>query len=169
MLIDETIRSELKTYFSRKLDEENYMPEYVEIELIKLLGSEGFKDGDILFKRFRALRRNSGAYVGRVLLDSLEKTIDRGKALEIRRYFMRADAWEKRQIVRLVCQHLHDEEIRAWLKVVKIQESGDSFLMEIIEPSISKKRKQKTSRNKSMSSHLKKSDSDHANKSIQSV
>jgi hypothetical protein len=146
-------------YFSRKLDEETYMPEYVEIELIKLLGTEGYKDGDILFKRFRALRRNAGAYVGRVLLDSLENTIDRGKTLEVRRYFIRADAWEKRQIVRLVCRHLHDEEIRAWLKVVKIQESGDSFLMEIIEPSATKKRKRKASRKKSMPSPPKKSNS----------
>jgi hypothetical protein len=159
MLIDETIRSQLKMYFSRKLDEETYMPEYVEIELIKLLGTEGYKDGDILFKRFRALRRNAGAYVGRVLLDSLENTIDRGKTLEVRRYFIRADAWEKRQIVRLVCRHLHDEEIRAWLKVVKIQESGDSFLMEIIEPSATKKRKRKASRKKSMPSPPKKSNS----------
>ncbi len=159
-LIDEKVRSQLRTHFSRKLEEENYMPEYIEIELIRLLGSEGFKDGEILFKRFRALRRNAGAYVGRVLLDSLETTIDRGKTLEVRRYFARADPWEKRQIVRLVSQHLHDEEIRAWLKNVKIQESTDSFLMEIIDSSATKKRNRKTTKGKAASSAREDSNSD---------
>lgn len=132
--IDEPIRCSLKEAFSAQLAEKNYLPEYIAIALIRLLGSEGYRDGEVLLTQFRALRRNAGAYIGRVLLDSLEEVVSRGEVLEIRRYFVRADPWEKRQIVRIACRHLHGEENRAWLKGVKIQEANDSFLIELISP-----------------------------------
>jgi hypothetical protein len=66
--------------------------------------------------------------------------------LEIRRYFVRADQWEKRQIIRIVDKHLDEDEKRPWLKNVKIQESNDLFLVETIEPKrkpLKKKKKAK--------------------------
>lgn len=146
--IDETVRCSLKEAFSAQLAEKSYHPEYIAISLIRLLGSEGYRDGQILLTQFRALRRNAGAYIGRVLLDSLEEAVSRGEVLEIRRYFVRADPWEKRQIIRIVCRHLHGDENRAWLKGVKIQEASDSFLIELVSPAVKPKRRKRIRNNK---------------------
>jgi hypothetical protein len=66
------------------------------------------------------------------LLDSLENLVSRSDVLEIRNYFPRADAWEKRQIVRIVDKHLHEEEKRPWLRNIKTTESRDLFTAELI-------------------------------------
>lgn len=145
--IDESVKSSLKEAFSAQLAKDSYLPEYIAISLIRLLGSEGYREGKVLLTQFRALRRNAGAYIGRVLLDSLEQVVSRGKVLEIRRYFVRADSWEKRQIVRIALRHLHEEENRAWLKGVRIQEVSDSFLIELISPA-SKVKSNKRARSK---------------------
>jgi hypothetical protein len=145
--IDETVRSSLREAFSAQLSKDSYLPEYIAISLIRLLGAEGYREGKVLLAQFRALRRNAGAYIGRVLLDSLEEVVSRGEVLEIRRYFVRADAWEKRQIIRIALRHLHEEENRAWLKGVRIQEGSDSFLIELISPA-SKAKSHKRARNK---------------------
>jgi hypothetical protein len=119
---------------------ENYLPEYIAISVVRLLGTEGFEDKSTLLDYFRGLKRNAGSYIGRTLLDSLEDLVTRGEVVEIRKYFNRADAWEKRQIVRIVDKHLSDDENRPWLKNVKTTEARDLFLVEYIKPSKKKKR-----------------------------
>jgi len=141
--IPDKIRMSIGKDFASKLTREKYLPEYLALALIRILGAEGFQDGNALFAHFRGLRRNAGAYIGRALLDSLEGVVSRGQVLEIRRYFVRADPWEKRQIVRIVDKHLHEDEKRPWLKNIKIQESSDHFLVEFICPTSQPKRKGK--------------------------
>jgi hypothetical protein len=143
--IPDPIRTSLKSSFASQLVSGKYLPEYLAIALIRLLGTEGFQDGSALFDHFRVLRRNAGAYIGRALLDSLQDLVSRGQVLEIRRYFLRADSWEKRQIVRIVDMHLHEEEKRPWLKNVKVQEASDLFLAEYVSPT-NKERKGKRKR-----------------------
>lgn len=133
--IPEKIRMSIRDDFATKLNKKKYLPEYIAIALIRILGTDGFQDGTTLFNYFRALRRNAGAYIGRALLDALESVVSRGQVLEIRRYFARADSWEKRQIVRIVDKYLHEDEKRPWLKNIKIQELEDLFLIESITPS----------------------------------
>jgi hypothetical protein len=118
--------------FSKRLHNTKYLPEYIAISIVRLLGASGFEDKDTLFDFFRNLRRTAGAYIGRALLDSLENLVSRSDVLEIRNYFSRADAWEKRQIVRIVDKHLHEEEKRPWLKNIKTTESRDLFTAELI-------------------------------------
>ena len=137
------IRSSIRNSFSSKLTSEKYLPEYLAIALIRILGVDGFHDGNALFDHFRAMRRNAGAYVGRALLDALESVVSRGQVLEIRRYFVRADQWEKRQIVRIVDKHLHEDEKRPWLKNIKIQEASDQFLVESVSPTNKPKKKKR--------------------------
>jgi hypothetical protein len=88
-----------------------------------------------LLHYFRGLQRNAGAYIGRCLLDSLQDKVTRGEVIEIRNYYPRADAWEKRSIARMVCQHLHEDEKRPWMKNIKLQDARDVFLMEILRKS----------------------------------
>lgn len=141
--IPEQIRSSIRDSFASKLITKNYLPEYLAISLIRILGADGFQDGVTLFDQFRVLRRNAGAYIGRALLDALEGVVSRGQVLEIRRYFVRADSWEKRQIVRIVDRHLHEDEKRPWLKNVKVQEASDQFLVELIAPTSKPKKKKR--------------------------
>lgn len=63
----------------------------------------------------------------------MENLVSRGQVLEIRQHFIRADQWEKRQIIRIIDKHLDEEEKRPWLKNIKVQETHDLFLMETIE------------------------------------
>lgn len=150
-IFPEDIKNSISSYFSKKLSDTisntSYLPEYLSISIIRLLGTEGYCNPDMLFKYFTNLRRNSGAYVGRAALDAMENLISRGQVIEIRHFFVRADSWEKRQIVRIVSTHLEEDEKRPWLKNIKIQEGDDLFLREIIEPTkpkLKKKRKPST-------------------------
>jgi hypothetical protein len=127
-------RRAIRDKFARRLKERQRLPEYITIEIVRLLGSKGYADKDTLLDFFRKLQRNAGSYIGRALLDALEDHVSRGEVLEIRDYFIRADAWEKREIVAIVDKHLTEEEKRPWLKNIRTQESRDLFLVEYIKP-----------------------------------
>lgn len=137
-------KQNIKDSFSKRLRESEYIPEYVTIAIVQLLGCDDYQDKSCLFEYFRELRRNAGAYIGRSLLDSLEQLVSRNEVLEIREYFTRADSWEKRQIVRIVDKHLSEEEKRPWLKNIRTQESRDLFLIEYIKPTKNKTRRMKS-------------------------
>lgn len=131
-MISPGVRNRIRDKFVRRLKGRHYLPEYITIAIVGLLGSAGFASKEALLRCYRELRRNAGAYIGRALLDSLEEHVSRGEVLEIRRHFSRGDAWEKRQIVRIVDRHLQEEEKRPWLKNVRAQEERDLFLVEMV-------------------------------------
>lgn len=126
-------RRTVRDKFARRLKEAQRLPEYITIAMVRLLGSKGYADKEVLLGFFRKLRRNAGSYIGRALLDALEEHVSRGEVIEIRDYFVRADAWEKRQIVAIVDKHLTEDEKRPWLKNIKTQEARDLFLVEYIK------------------------------------
>ncbi len=97
-------------------------PEYIQVYLIRLYASKPFQNKSVLLNTFRNLRRNSGDYVGRALLEALEGLLTRGELLEIREYYYRADNWERRQILKLVDQGLSEGEKRPFFKDVRIHE-----------------------------------------------
>jgi hypothetical protein len=127
--------------FATKLRNDDYVPEYLALSYIRILGQEAFCDKDVLMECFRTLKRNAGAYIGRALLDSLYDLVEREDVLEIRKGFNRADLWEKRQIIRIVRKILDDDEARPWLKNIKLVEPDELFLQEIAGPT---KKKSKT-------------------------
>jgi hypothetical protein len=90
------------------------------------LGREHYQDLDALFTHFVNLKRNAGSYIGRVLLESMEGKVERGKLLEIKGYYQRANLWEKRQITKMMYSTLHDAESRPWRKNIEIN-STDTF------------------------------------------
>ncbi|EJF38251.1 RNA-directed DNA polymerase [Clostridium sp. MSTE9] len=139
---DEEIEK-IKHHFSEKLKSNRFLPEYLRISYIRLLGSKLFNDKTLLLECFRNLRRDSGAYVGRVLLDSLYELVGREDVLEIRKGFSRSDLWEKRQIIRIVNKSLLEEEKRPWIKNVHQLDSRELFLLEVAEPTKSTKLKKK--------------------------
>jgi hypothetical protein len=127
-------RTVLKNYFNGVILDAERIPEYILISSVQLLGSDGYKSEETILALFRNLKRNAGSYIGRSILDSLLGDANRSQVIEIRQFFNRADAWEKRAIIRLVHQHLPEEEKRPWLKNIKGHLESDLFAVETIEP-----------------------------------
>lgn len=133
--IPEKNREELKSFFVEKVKLSERTPEYILISIVRLLGSNQYACKDVLLELFRNLKRNSGAFIGRSIINAIQDLADendtfkvsRNDVLEIRQYFNRADAWERRAIIRLVNKVLPEEEKRPWLKNVKIHNSEDLF------------------------------------------
>ncbi len=138
--ISQKNRNAIRDRFAHRLRDTKYLPEYITISYVRLLGAAGYADKITLLDYFRGLHRNAGSYIGRALLDALEDHLTRGEVLEIRSYFIRADAWEKRQILAIVDRHLTEDEKRPWLKNIKTLESKDPFIVERIKPSQRPKR-----------------------------
>lgn len=97
-------------------DEET--PEYILIYLIRLFGEGIYENKIILLDFFFNLKRNSGDYVGRAVLDALAScsNLNRGDALHIKTYFQRADIYEKRRILFILNRCLEIEEKNAYFK-----------------------------------------------------
>lgn len=129
-----TLKETIKDYFSDVLSEGVKYPEYMLISIVRLLGAKGFSNVPALMELFRSLKRNSGAYIGRAVLDALSDNTSRTNVLEIRQYYPRADLWEKRAIIGIVDSTLSDEEKRPWLKNVKVHSSEDYFSIESFDP-----------------------------------
>lgn len=127
------IRDKLVSYFIEKTGVAERTPEYILIAVVRLIGAEGYACKDALLDLFRNLKRNAGSYIGRCIIDSLQKFATRNDVLEVRQYFNRADAWERRAIIRLVESVLPEEETRPWLKNVKIHAAEDHFAIELFD------------------------------------
>lgn len=138
-LIPSALRESIKAYFSDVLSEGVKYPEYMLISIVRLLGTNGYLNTGALMELFRSLRRNSGAYIGRAVLDALSGNTTRTEVLEIRQYFPRADLWEKRAIIVIVDTTLSEEEKRPWLKNIKVHSSEDYFAIESFDPKKAKK------------------------------
>ncbi|BBL59162.1 RNA-directed DNA polymerase [Methylomonas koyamae] len=138
-LIPVALKESIKGYFSDILSEGAKYPEYMLISIVRLLGTKGFSNASSLMELFRSLKRNSGAYIGRAVLDALSENTTRTDVLEIRQYYPRADLWEKRSIIRIVDSILSEEEKRPWRKNVKVHSSEDYFAIESFDPKKAKK------------------------------
>lgn len=101
--------------------------EYIFVYLIRFFGFGRFTNKEILLEYFRALKTNPGNYTGRAVLEELEKSVSSEEVLEIRDYYAMADAWEKREIAKIVEAHIKDEEKQSFFKNI-LDEDNDIFL-----------------------------------------
>lgn len=115
------------------------VPEYIQVYLVRLYSTPLFENKRILLNSFRNLKRNSGDYIGRALLESLDGKLSRGELLEIRDYYYRADKWEERQILKMIDKSLPKGEKRAFFKDIKIHED-DYFIKKIVNDSAKNKK-----------------------------
>ncbi|KMN41598.1 RNA-directed DNA polymerase [Lysinibacillus sp. LK3] len=124
---------EIKEDFKNIIQDED-TPEYIVIYLVKLFSNGSFTDKEILLDFFFNLKRNSGDYIGRAVLDALSncKDLSRGDALQIKTYFQRADIFEKRRILYILNKHLELEERNAYFKNVGMIEE-DHFILHMTD------------------------------------
>ena len=113
-VIKNNIQKEYEGWF------EDDTPEYIQVYLVRLFASDIFNNKEVLLNIFRRLRRNSGDYIGRALLEALDGKLTRGELLEIREYFYRADNWERRQIIKLIDEGFSEGEKRPFYKDIFI-------------------------------------------------
>ncbi len=123
----DTISEELIKWF-----DDDALPEYIQVYIIRMLGSKPFNKTKSLLKIFRNLKRNSGDYVGRALLEELQPNLDRSNVLEIREYYDRADIWEKRAILQIVKRYLPQSESSPFYKNIEFH-NDDVFTKLIIK------------------------------------
>ena len=136
--IVDSISNELVGWFN-----DAALPEYIQVYIIRLLGSEPFAKTDLLIELFRKLKRNSGDYVGRALLEEMYSNLDRPTVLEIKEYYYRADIWERRAILRIVKNYLPEAEQNPFYKNIEFH-NDDIFTTFIMKKdSLSKEKKKK--------------------------
>lgn len=119
---------------------DNNTPEYILISIVKMFDSNNIKEKKFLFEFFKNLKRNSGIYIARVVLEQLGYNLSRGELLELKDYYLRADCWEKRQIVNMVLNGLSFPENRPFVKDLKIN-CSDYFIVEMLKQYNKKSRK----------------------------
>lgn len=95
-------------------------PEYIQIYIIRFFSLERMFDKEKILNFFYNLNRDSGEYIGRATLEVLSGKLGRRDLLELRRYFVRADIWEKRAILFLLNKGLPQEEKSAYFKNISI-------------------------------------------------
>lgn len=127
--ISDKINNEILNKFSEWLNDNN-TPEYILISIIKMFNSDNDKEKKILFDFFKNQKRNSGVYIARAILDQLGNSLSRGEILELKDYFLRADCWEKRQIVNMVLNGLKPPENRPFIKDLMIN-CTDCFILDM--------------------------------------
>lgn len=106
-------------------------PEYILVSIVKLFNSENRNEKEILFNFFKHLKRNSGIYIARTILEQIGYNLSRGELLELKDYYLRADCWEKRQIVNMILNGLSYSENRPFIKDLKIN-CNDYFIISMI-------------------------------------
>lgn len=111
---------------------DNNTPEYILISIVKMFDSQNNEEKKLLFDFFKNLKRNSGIYIGRTVLEQIGYSFSRGELLELKDYYLRADCWEKRQIVNMVLEGLSYPENRPFIKDLKIN-CNDYFIIEMIK------------------------------------
>ena len=118
----DNLKSDIKNNIQKEYEEwfEDDTPEYIQVYLVRLFASDTFNNKEVLLNIFRRLKRNSGDYIGRALLEALDGKLTRGELLEIREYFYRADNWERRQIVKLIAEGFSEGEKRPFYKDISI-------------------------------------------------
>lgn len=129
--IDKSTYTSLLKSFSLWLNTDKNQ-EYILISIIKMFDASNEIEKKILFDFFRNLKRNTGIYIARSILEQIGNNLSRGELLELKDYYLRADTWEKRQIVNMVLNGLNLPENRPFIKDLKIN-CTDYFIGALIK------------------------------------
>ena len=129
--LPQRIEIEIAARLSKRLLNEEFLPEYLRASLVRFVGSKEFFDRSAVVSVIRSLKRSEGDYLGRVAFEAAQNLTDRSDALEIRKFFNRSNDWERRRIIRLMRSALPDGEFRAWRKAIRTYIAQDYFALEI--------------------------------------
>lgn len=97
--------------------------EYLRIYVIRFLSNEVFLSKRVVINSYYQLKRSEGVYLGRAVLECIENYVIRDDLLEIKKDFVRADAAEKRQILKLLKLKLNENEFNAFYKNISLNDN----------------------------------------------
>ncbi|MBM4777352.1 MAG: hypothetical protein GQE15_06575, partial [Archangiaceae bacterium] len=133
--ITKPLREVLSKQLGQLLNSETFeMPEWHRIQIVRVLGSESFRNREAILLLLRRMSRSSGSALGRAVFDAIYNFATRGDAIEVRDYFERADPAERRAILRILNKVLPTEEARAWSKYAYHQVRDDLFALHYVRP-----------------------------------
>ena len=115
--------------FEKWLLDEKKKPDYVTTSIIRLLVQEHPEGKHVVARFLEKLPRHGNSIVGREIYLSLMPSLDRGEALQIRRFYSRATLSERRAIIKGFVDNrsIHAREKEAWLKTIRATNS-DMFI-----------------------------------------
>jgi len=96
--------------------------EYLRIYIVRFLVHEEFQNKKLIMECYSNLKRSEGVYLGRAILESIQKLVSREDVLQIKSDFIRADRAEKRQILKILRVHLNEGEFNAFYKNISLNE-----------------------------------------------
>lgn len=97
--------------------------EYLRIYIVRFLVNEEFLNKKLIMECYSNLKRSEGVYLGRAILESIQRLVSREDVLQIKSDFTRADRAEKRQILKILRIHLNSSEFNAFYKNISLNES----------------------------------------------
>ena len=104
------------------LVQDSSLLEYLRVYIFRFLAKNEVNK-KFLLETYLNLRRGEGIYLGRALLEDLSQYLDRDDVLEIKKGFQRADASEKRIILRLMHHKLNKDEFNVFVKNISLTEN----------------------------------------------
>ena len=104
------------------LVQDSSLLEYLRVYIFRFLAKNEINK-KFLLETYLNLRRGEGIYLGRALLEDLSQYLDRDDVLEIKKGFQRADASEKRIILRLMHHKLNKDEFNVFVKNISLTEN----------------------------------------------
>ena len=129
--LPDNVKEKITSQLSERLLSEDFLPEYLRASLVRFVGSEEFFHRDATMSFVRELKRNAGTYLGRMAFEAVQNLTDRTDALEIREYFDRSNAWERRRIILLMKRLLPEQEYNAWRRAIQPYINTDYFAVEM--------------------------------------
>ena len=116
------------------LVQDSSLLEYLRVYIFRFLAKNEVNK-KFLLETYLNLRRGEGIYLGRALLEDLSQYLDRDDVLEIKKGFQRADASEKRIILRLMHYKLNKDEFNVFVKNISLTEN-DPWIQVIFNETI---------------------------------
>lgn len=104
------------------LSEDSSLLEYLRIYIFRFLAGNTNCTKHLL-NVFLNLKRGEGIYLGRSILENIGSNLDRNNVLEIKKGYQRADATEKRIILKIMKQKLNPKEFKAFYKNISLIET----------------------------------------------
>lgn len=106
----------------KDLSEDSSLLEYLRIYIFRFL-ADNTKCTKHLLNVFLNLKRGEGIYLGRSILENIGSNLNRNDVLEIKKGYQRADATEKRIILKIMKQKLNPKEFKAFYKNISLIET----------------------------------------------
>lgn len=106
----------------KELSNDSSLLEYLRIYILRFLAGN-IQCTKHLLNIFLNLKRGEGIYLGRSILENIGLNLNRNDVLEIKKGYQRADATEKRIILKIMKQKLNPKEFKAFYKNISLVET----------------------------------------------